>query len=169
MSERYRIFNAPMPTTAALAPVTTGTAIKTMLQIKLGTQTKGEIIAWGCSFDGFAAALPGRVELIETGTIFGTVTASAAADIMKVGDPNAIDPTTSAFIVGTAATGYTCTSEGSIVAVRAFDVQLLPPTAPYVYQFPLGQEPKINVSTALRIRATFGTAALMYAWIEIQI
>ncbi len=169
MAERYRIYNAPMPTTAALAKVTTGTAIKTMLQVKLGTQTKGEITAWGISFDGSAAATPGTVELCETGTIFGTVTASAAADIMKVGDPNAVDPSTSAFIIGTSATGYTCTSEGSIVAVRTFDSILLPPTAPYVYQFPLGQEPRLNVSTALRVRVTFGAAINALCWIEIVV
>ena len=165
----YAIYNGPMPTTAAQAPVTTGTAIKTMLQVKLGTQLTGKIVEWGISFDGSAAATPGKCELCETGTVFGTVTASAAADITKYGDPNLVDPTTSAFVVGTSATGYTCTSEGSITAVRMFDAVLLPPTAPYVKQFPLGREPVINVSTAMRIRVTFGAAinAICYVIIEI--
>ena len=169
MAEIYQVFNGPMPTTAAQAKVTTGTAIKTMLQVKLGTQLKGKIIEWGISFDGATAATPGAVELCETGTVFGTVTASAAADITKFGDPNGVDPTTSAFIIGTSATGYTCTSEGSITAVRMFDAQLLPPTGPYVKQFPLGREPILNVSTALRIRVTFASAisALCYVTIEL--
>lgn len=169
MAELYTIFNGPMPTAASQAVVTTGTAIKTLLQVKLGTQSKGRIVEWGISFDGSAAATPGIVELCETGTVFGTVTASAAADIHKVGDPNAVDPTTSAFIVGTSATGYTCTSEGSITAVRMFDAVLLPPTGPYVKQFPLGREPMLNVSTALRIRVKFGAAinAICYVTIEI--
>lgn len=164
----YTIYNGAMPTTAAMAPVTTGTAIKTLLQVKLGTGIKGKIVEWGISFDGSAAATPGKVELIETGTVFGTVTAAAAADIHKVGDPNEIDPTTSTFVVGTSATGHTCTSEGSITATRLFDYQLLPPTNPYVKQFPLGREMVVNVSTALRIRVTFGAAinAVCYVTIE---
>ena len=79
---RYRIYNGPMPTTAAQAAVTTGTAIKTMLQLKPFNQCK--IVAWGISFDGSAAATPIKVELLETGTVFATVTASADADCVKL-------------------------------------------------------------------------------------
>lgn len=169
MAELYQIYNGAMPTTVAQVPVTTGTAIKTMLQVKLGTQTKGKIVEWGISFDGSAAATPGKCELLESGTIFGTVTASAAADITKLGDPNGVDPTTSNFIVGTSATGYTCTVEGSIVAVRMFDAQLIAPTNQYVKQFPLGREPVLNVSTAGRIRVTFGAAINAYCYMTIEI
>ncbi len=169
MAEQYLIANGPFPTTAALASVTTGNAIKTMLQVKLGTQSKGKVIEWGISFDGSAAATPIKCELIETGTIFGTVTASVAADIVLFGDPNGVSPTTSAFIVGTTATGYTCTSEGSITASRVFDTQLVAPTNQYVKQFPLGREPNINVSTALRIRVTAGTAVNCYCYVIIEI
>ena len=55
----YLIANGPMPTTAAQAPVTTGTAIKTLLQIKPFNTCK--IVEWGVSFDGSAAATPGRM------------------------------------------------------------------------------------------------------------
>jgi len=169
MAELYQIFNGPMPTTASQVAVTTGTAIKTLLQVKLGTQMKGKIIEWGISFDGSAAAAPGIIELCETGTVFATVTASASADIHKFGDPNGVDPTTSAFIIGTAATGYTASAEGTIVAVRQFDVQHIAPTNQYVKQFPLGREPVINVSTAMRIRVKFAAAinAICYVVIEI--
>src|SRR3990170_4040122 len=75
MAELYLIANGASPTTAALVPVTTGTAIKTMLQVKMGTTaTRGKVVEWGISFEGFAAALPIRCELIETGTVFATVT-----------------------------------------------------------------------------------------------
>lgn len=169
MAQLYQIFNGPMPTTASQVAVTTGTNIKTLLQVKLGTQNKGKVIEWGISFDGSAAATPGIVELCETGTVFGTVTASAAADITKFGDPNDVDPTTSNIVVGTSATGYTCTNEGSITAVRQFDVQHIAPTNQYVKQFPLGREPVVNVSTALRIRVKFGAAinAICYVTLEI--
>jgi hypothetical protein len=169
MAQLYMIINGPMPTTASQVAVTTGTAIKTLLQVKLGTQNKGKVVEWGISFDGSAAATPGIVELCETGTVFGTVTASAAADITKFGDPNDVDPTTSNIILTTTGTGYTCTSEGSITAIRQFDVQQIAPTNQYVKQFPLGREPVINVSTALRIRVKFAAAinAICYVIIEI--
>lgn len=169
MAQLYTIFNGPMPTTASQVAVTTGTAIKTMLQVKLGTQNKGKVVEWGISFDGAAAAAPGIVELCETGTVFGTVTAAAAADITKFGDPNDVDPTTSNIILTTTGTGYTCSSEGSITAVRQFDVQHIAPTNQYVKQFPLGREPVVNVSTALRIRVKFASAinAICYVVLEI--
>ena len=52
----YLIGNGPMQTTAAFAPVTTGTAIKTLLQVKPSATVVAKIIEWGISFDGFAAA-----------------------------------------------------------------------------------------------------------------
>ena len=56
----YVVWNGPMPTTAAQLPVTTGTAIKTLLQLKLGGSTNqtGKVVEWGVSFDGSAAATP---------------------------------------------------------------------------------------------------------------
>lgn len=165
----YQIFNGPSPTTAAQAVVTTGTAIKTLLQIKLGTQNKGKVVEWGISFDGSAAATPIKCELLETGTVFATVTAHVAAGIVLLGDPNDIDPTTSNIIVGTAATGYTSTAEGTITATRVFDAQLVAPTNQYIKQFPLGREPMVNISTSLRIRVTAPVAvnALCYVTLEI--
>ena len=158
-----------MPTTAAQAVVTTGVAIKTLLQVKLGTQNKGRIVEWGISFDGSSAATPIKCELLETGTVFATVTASAAADIIKFGDPNDVDPTTSNFIVSTTATGYTATAEGTISATRMFDVQLVAPTNQYVKQFPLGREPTVNVSTSLRVRVTANAAVNCYTYLVVEI
>jgi hypothetical protein len=168
--ELYLIANGAAPTTAALVAVTTGTAIKTMLQVKLGTQSKGALCEWGISFDGSAAATPGKIECIETGTVFATVTASVAADISKVGDPNGVDPTTSAFIVGTSSTGYTSTAEGTITATRGLDTpKFIAPTNQYEKQFPLGREPCLNVSTSTRIRVTFGAAVNCYCYMFIAI
>ncbi len=81
---QYKVFNGPLPTTAAQLAVTTGTSIKTMLQVKGVTAVKFKIKAWGYSFDGAAAAAGIQAEILETGTIFGTVTASVAADILPV-------------------------------------------------------------------------------------
>lgn len=163
----YWIGNGPMPTTAAFAPVTTGTSIKTMLQLKPFNVVK--IVEWGISFDGSAAATPGKVELIDTGTVFGTVTASADADVMKFNGAEGAVASVAGLTLGTSATGYTCTSEGSITATKVYDAQLLSPTAPYVKQFPLGREPKCIIGNAVRIRVTFAAAinAICYMIIEI--
>lgn len=164
---RYRIYNGAMPTTAAFVPVTTGTAIKTLLQLKPFNQAK--IVAWGISFDGSAAATPIKCELIETGTVFGTVTASVDADCFKLNGTDQAVASVSGLTLGTSATGYTCTSEGSITATRLFDMQLVAPTNQYIYQFPLGQEPVMVIGNATRVRVTAGTAVNAVAWIEVEI
>lgn len=166
----YLIANGPMPTTSALAPVTTGTSIKTMLQIKPSATIAAKIVEWGISFDGSAAATPGKVELIET-DVAATVTASVAADITKL-DSDALgggDPTTNLIQVGTSATGYTSTNEGSITAVRILDMQLIAGTNQYVKQFPLGREPVLQIGKFGRIRVTFGTAVNAYCYVIISI
>lgn len=159
----YYFANGPMPTTAAQAVVTTGTTIKTLLQVKGVTGVQFRIVEWGLSFDGSAAATPIKCELLETGTVFATVTAAVAADITKFDNPN--NPTsTTYFSVGTAATGYTSTAEGTITAVRMFDAQLIAPTNQYVKQFPLGREPMVNADSSLRVRVTAGAAVNAYAY-----
>lgn len=164
---RYRIYNGPMPTTAAQAVVTTGTVIKTMLQLKPFNQCK--IVAWGVSFDGSAAATPIKCELLETGTVFGTVTASADADCVKLDGADQAVASVAGLTMGTSATGYTCTAEGSITTTRVFDAELVAPTSQYIYQFPLGQMPVLVIGNACRIRVTAGTAVNAYCWIEVEI
>lgn len=163
----YLIANGPMPTTAAQAAVTTGTAIKTMLQLKPFNTIK--IVEWSISFDGSAAATPIKVELLDTGTVFGTVTASADADVTKLASVEDAVASVAGLTMGTSATGYTCTSEGSITAVRMFDAQLIAPTNQYVKQFPLGREPKGIIGNAIRIRVTAGAAVNAYAYMIIEI
>lgn len=164
---RYKIFNGAMPTTAAQVAVTTGTAIKTLLQLKPFNQ--GKIISWGISFDGSAAATPIKCELVETGTVFGTVTASADADCIKMNGTDQAVASVAGLTLGTSATGYTCTSEGSITTTREFDVQFVAPTNQYIYQFPLGQEPVLVIGNATRIRVTAGAAVNAICYIEVEI
>lgn len=164
----YLIANGASPTTAAQVVVTTGTAIKTMLQVKGVTGVQFKIKEWGISFDGSAAATPIKCELLETGTVFATVTAHVAAGLVKFDNPN--NPTsTTYFEVGTAATGYTGSAEGSITASRMFDVQLIAPTNQYVKQFPLGLEPMIDAVSALRIRVTAGAAVNAYCYVLAEV
>jgi hypothetical protein len=167
----YLIGNGAMQTTAAFAVVTTGTAVKTLLQVKPGATTSLRIVEWGISFDGSAAATPGKVELIET-DVAATVTASVANDITKY-DPDAIangDPTTALISVGTAATGYTASAEGTITAVRNLDgPQLIAPTNQFIKQFPLGREPIIQNGKFGRIRVTFGAAINAYCYMIVAV
>jgi len=168
----YLIGNGPMQTTAAFAVVTTGTAVKTLLQVKPGATTMLRIIEWGISFDGSAAATPGKVELIETGTVAATVTAAVANDITKY-DPDAIaqgDPTTALIAVGTTATGYTASAEGTITAVRNLaGPQLIAPTGQFIQQFPMGREPTIQSGNIGRIRVTFAAAVNAYCYMIVQV
>lgn len=170
----YFIANGPMPTTAAQAAVTTGTAIKTLLQAKLGGSTNmvGRVVEWGISFDGSAAATPIKCELLTTGTVAATVTEFVAADIINLTDPNAgavTDDFPLAFTAAGDESGYTATAEGTITATRMFDVQLVAPTNQYVKQFPLGREPTFKASEFLRIRVTAGAAVNAYCYIIFEV
>jgi hypothetical protein len=170
----YFIANGPMPTTAAQAVVTTGTAIKTLLQAKLGGSTNmvGRVVEWGISFDGSAAATPIKCELLTTGSVAATITEFVAADIINLTDPNAgavTDDFPLAFTSAGDESGYTATAEGTITATRMFDVQFVAPTNQYVKQFPLGREPTFKASEFLRIRVTAGAAVNAYCYIIFEV
>ena len=171
---QYKVYNGPMPTTASQVAVTTGTNIKTMLQIKLGGSTNqiGKVIAYGISFDGSAAATPIEVELLSTGTVAATVTEFVAADIINTGDPNAAAVTDDFPLAFTAAgdeSGYTATAEGTITATRVLDCQLVAPTNQNFIQLPLGREWNWKASDFLRIRVKAGAAVNAICWIEFEV
>lgn len=166
----YLIQNGAAGTTAAPVAVTTGTAIKTLLQVKPSATNIMKIVEWGISFDGSAAATPGKVELMES-DVAATVTALAAADITKY-DGDALmggDPTTNLIPVGTTSTGYTASAEGTTTVARMFDLQLIMGTNQYVKQFPLGREPLLQISKFARIRVTFAAAVNAYCYMIVQV
>ena len=156
-----------MPTTASFAAVTTGTAIKTMLQLRPFNVVK--IIEWGISFDGSAAATPIEVELLDTGTVFATVTASADADVMKFDGVEGAVASIAGLTLSTTGTGFTGSAEGTITAVKLFDTQFVAPTNQYVKQFPLGREPKCIIGNSVRIRVKAGTAVNAICYITVEI
>jgi hypothetical protein len=171
VSNTYTVWNGPMPTTAPLQKVSTGTSTKTMLQLAPNVPVR--IVEYGWSFDASSAATPGYCELIDTASVFGTVTAYAVADVMPFTDPNAPANTSgstgSPLKLGTALSGYTCTSEGSITAVRTGAARLVSPTSDELMQYPLGREWGVLPGDCVRIRMTFGTAvnALCYVVFEV--
>ena len=166
MSSRFRIYNGPSPTTAAQVAVTTGTAIKTLLQLK--PFNLGKIIAWGISFNGSAAATPIKCELVETGTVFATVTAHVDAGCVKMGGADQAAASVAGLTMGTSATGYTGSAEGTITVSRMFDAQFVAPTNQYIYQFPLGQEPIMVIGNSTRIIVHAGAAVDAFCWIDCE-
>ncbi|WP_431903615.1 hypothetical protein [Nonomuraea sp. bgisy101] len=157
----YWAANGAMATTAPLTPVTTTTAIKTLLQIATPSTRSIKVVEWGISFDGSSAAAPIRCELIQT-DVAATVTAHVAAGVQPYDDPNA---PASLMTLGAAATGYTATAEGAITATRTGDVQLIAPTTQFVRQFPLGREFRVPVSKFLRVRVLAAAAVNAYTYV----
>lgn len=163
----YEVFNGPKNTTANPTSVATTTSLKTLLQIKPLVPCK--IIEWGISFDGSAAATPGYVELVEV-DVAATVTAYVAADITSY-DGEALqfgDPTSSFISVGTAASGYTASAEGTVTTVRNLaGPQLIAPTTQFIMQYPLGQEPALQQNKFTRIRVKYGVTVNAICYVKL--
>lgn len=163
----YKCWNSAMPTTAAIVKVATGTSIKTMLQIATPSTNQLKVVSWGFSLDTAPATTGvGVVELLET-DVAATVTAHVAAGVQ----PQTAGGNASVVTLGTSATGYTATVEGSITTTRTFDSQEVSGVSNgmaninYSYQFMPDERPIVAVSKFLRVRATFSASANMLCWV----
>lgn len=171
----YAIYNSALATTAAPVKQPTGTAIRTMMQLRTATNVNARLIAWGCSFDGSAAATPGQIELFENTAAATMSTAYAAADIQPYGAYNSVANTAGStgvpFNLSTATSGFAtaAVTEGTVAGYRMADLVMLSPTGPYVYQWPLGREFELTPQMYFRCRVTFGTTINMYIWVLIEI
>jgi len=155
--------NGAMPTTAAQVPVTTGTAIKTMLQVATPSAKTLKVVAFGCEFAN-ALTAPVTVELVETAAVAATVTAHVAAGVQPYG-ADALGGASS-MTLGASATGYTASAEGTVTATRTFKYKILPVGATsYEWEWSMGREPIVGVSKILRVRMTTSVAVNAYAWI----
>lgn len=163
----HLFWNGPMQTTTAPASVATGTSRKTLIQIKPLVLVR--VLEWGISFDGYAAAAPIKVELVEV-DVAATVTAFVNNDITKV-DGDALlygDPTSEIYSVGTSASGYTSTGEGTITATRNLDApQLIAPTNQFVKQFPLGDYPIVQRNKYARIIVTAPATVNAFCYLKL--
>jgi hypothetical protein len=162
-AKTYAVMNGAAPGAAAAVPITTGTAIKTHIQLATNTTTPAiRFVEWWAEFDGSTAAVPIKVELIRhTGGPQTTLTAYAAADIAKVNDPNA---PTSSIQLGTALSGFSnTTTEVTPTSAVSLETHFVPPTSGIYVQFPLGREPEVQVSAFARLRTTAGAAVNAYA------
>lgn len=162
-AKTYTVLNGAVPGAAAAVPITTGTAIKTMLQIQAGATVALRIVEWWTEFDGSAAATPIKVEVLgHTTGPQTTLTTYAAADVAKANDPNAgasaITLASNASGFGTAATEVTPTG-----TVRNLATHFVPPTSGIYIQYPLGREPEQAGGFYVRHRTTAGAAVNCYA------
>lgn len=159
----YWTANAVMPTTGQQVLVATGTTTKTMLQVATPATNTLQVVAFGVEF---ATALTAActVELVDTAAIAATVTAHVAAGVQPY-DASASGGA-SIMTLGTAATGYTASAEGSIVATRTGKSKVLPIGASsYEWEWSLGREFFVPVSHFLRVRLTTATTVNAYTWI----
>lgn len=151
--DMYVVYNSAVPTTAAMTPVTTGTAIKTLLQLTAPSAARMTIVEWGITFDGAPSAI--KCELIETTTIAG-------------GSPTAVTPTilTDGAPASQATAGFSPSSEGSIVATtRTFDFQILSVNN-YKWEWSLDSQPIVPTGKVLRVRVTAAAAVNALCWVR---
>lgn len=161
-AKTYTVLNGAAPGAAAAVPISTGTSIRTMLQIATNTTNNAiRLIEWWTEFDGSSAAQPIKVEVIRhTGGPQTTLTAYVAADIAKSNDPSA---PASSIQLGTALSGYSnTTTEVTPTTVSNLATHLVPPTSGIYIQYPLGREPEVQIAAFMRMRVTANAAVNCY-------
>jgi hypothetical protein len=166
VAKTYTVMNGDVPGAAATAPISTGTAIKTMLQLATNATSQAiRVIEWWTEFDGSAAATPIKVEVLRhTGGPQNSLTAYTAAMIAKSNDPNAPASTVQ---LGVALSGFgTGATEVTPTTVVNISTHLVPPTSGIYIQYPLGREPEVQISAFLRHRTTAGAAVNCYAGVS---
>lgn len=147
----YQVQSAAYPTTAVTAVVSTGTAIKTLIQLTAPSTRKIEVVAWGISMDGSPDVV---AELLTTGTVAGTGMTAITPGLWS--DPNG----PAALSTG----GFQPTAEGTITVTRILDLAELK-TNTYVNWFPLAERPQVAASGVLRVRVDAVAAVNALAWI----
>ena len=155
----YLVQNAAVQTTAQAVKNATGVTIKTQLQILTPSTVQARIVEWGCSFDTPASASIINAELITTGAVAATVTSFTP---QLYNDPHGVAALS---VGGTAATGFNASAEGTVATSQTYDLQTIVPPAQYVKQWPLGREPLIPSSTAIRVRVTASVTCNCYVYI----
>lgn len=157
--------SAAMNTTAAPAGLTTGTAIKTHLQVQPPSTRGLSVVACGVEFLT-ALTAPVAFELIDTVAVAATVTAHVAAGVQPYDDTAAVSTAVSAMVLGTAATGYAASAEGSVTATRMGKFKEIPIGASeYEWEWSYGREFYVPASHNLRIRMTTTVAVTAFPWI----
>jgi hypothetical protein len=130
-----------------------------MLQLATPSTRQIQLLEWGWSSDDPPGA-DAVIELLQT-DVAATVTAHVNAGVQNL-DPNGAN---TLLTLGTSATGYTATVEGSTTATRVFDTCSISSVSgesnlSYVRQWMPDARPIIPISKFLRVRATTPTTAI---------
>jgi hypothetical protein len=178
MANTYMIINGAQGTNApTAAPVKqpTGATIRTMLQLAPATGWRMKVVEWGCSFDASAAGVPGQVELVDTGTVFATLTTALGVnDIMTFDSDSPANTAGGSGLplnLSTATTAFASAAgtEGSVAApVRYGDLQQISPTNQMLKQLPLGREFVVPGGHCLRVRMTFAATVNAYCYVCVE-
>lgn len=164
-------YNSALSTTTGIAAGTSyATGAKVALQLNIPDAGQIELIEWGVSFDGSAAATPALLEVASTDTATTGLTAHSTTTVKNLLDPNGA---ASRLTMGTSATGYGAVAITSNTTLRMADRQYVAPTNQYVKMWPLGTYPKFGNGTTenflqFRINTTATVNAIIYAvWNEL--
>lgn len=148
----YMVQSAALPTTAVTAVVSTGTAIKTLLQGTAASTKQIEIVAWGISMDGSPDVV---AELIHTTTVAGTGGTAVTPGVWS--NPN--DPACAS------TWAFQPSAEGTVAAtVRLLDLEEIK-TNTYVMWYPLYERPVVPASGVVRVRVKAVGAVNALAWV----
>ena len=130
--------------------ITTGTALKTLLEVISGANTAPSIYQWWCEYNGSSAATGILTELLRASASFTGGTA-VTPTLLETGR-KAVQATANSGVA--ASTNTTEGTRGSLI-----EQHYVPPTSGIIMQYPLGREPDMAVSDRIRISAT-ATAAV---------
>ena len=161
-AKTYTVMNGAAVTNAAAVAISTGTAIKTHIQLQPSANTAIRLVEWWFEFDGSAAATPIKCEVLgHSAGPQTTLTSYTNADIAPANDPNAAnwDGTLASNASGF---GTGATEVAPSGTVRNLSTHFVPPTSGVYIQYPLGREPEIKVALYARTRTTAGAAVNCY-------
>lgn len=140
-----------------MAGTTLTSTAKTILQLAPASTTKIIINEWGFNFLGTTLPnAPVQLELVDTGTVFATVTAGSIASYSAA--DSSLGPLAQ---TGTALTGFNSSNEGTITSTRLLAQKSYP--ADWSQQYPLGREPQVLGGHSLRIRGTAASGSPVVA------
>lgn len=159
----YTAWNAAFSTTTGVAGGTSYAAgAKCAIQLEVPSTLRVQILEWGISFDGSAAATPAVVELVQASAASTMSTAHTTSSVVAQGTDGAA---TSRLTYGTTAdTGYGNGAITTNTTEIVFDKQYIAPTNQYIKMWPLGEQPMSDTTkwVQLRINTTATVNALAY-------
>jgi len=140
---------------AATAPVVTGTAAKTILQLVAAANHRTKLAGWKVSFDGNSpTATPIKVELVRQSTA-GTM--SALTTVKKSESDDETLQTTAQ---------HTATAEPT--SGEVIDTQYIHPQGAWEKYYPLGEEEIVKGGNRLGIRVTAPVSVNAIAQMEFE-